>query len=358
MLRIERNGKRFTRLDEQKLVEASITERYDLEEFIFNSPEQFFAEVGEELFVLGKEIPPTEVVQDRIDLLALDQDGKAVIVELKRGNDKLQLLQAVAYAGMVARWTSSDFLKLVDVHRQEQLADFLTVDTDEINREQRIILIAEAYDFEVLVGAEWLHNKYEVDILCCRISLAVDPASGAEYLACTPVFPAPELAVQAVPRRRGSVENVRWSNWDQALANLSNSAIADYYRPQLATEGATKPTERFSIESSLRYRSLMYRIDGKRRWSLEARDTRAYCWQTGRFEGDVDFWSRRLSNSGSVKPVQGGACLRFFVSTSPDFAAFHKAVTQELLGVEWAQEPIPAAIDDQGEAQPATQSGE
>jgi hypothetical protein len=357
MLRVERNGKRFTRLDEPKLVEASITERYDLEEFIFNSPEQFFAEVGEELFVIGKEIPPSEVVQDRIDLLALDQNGKSVIVELKRGNDKLQLLQAVAYAGMVAKWTSGDFLELVNVDRQEQLADFLTVDTEEINREQRIILIAEAYDFEVLVGAEWLHNKYELDILCCRISLAVDPASGAEYLACTPVFPAPELAVQAVPRRRGSVENIRWSSWDQALGNLSNSAIADYYRSQLAADSATKPTGRIAIESSLRYRSLMYRIDGKRRWSIEARDTRAYCWQTGRFEGDIDFWSKRLSNSGSVKPVQRGACLRFFVATSADFAAFHKAVTEELLGAEWTQEPLPAAADDGEEIQPAAQSG-
>ena len=42
MLRIERQQKRFTRLDEPKLAEASITERYDLQEFIFNSPEQFF----------------------------------------------------------------------------------------------------------------------------------------------------------------------------------------------------------------------------------------------------------------------------------------------------------------------------
>jgi len=52
----------------------------------------------------------------------------------------------------------------------------------EINREQRIVLIAEAYDYEVLVGAEWLHNKYDLDILCCRISLSTDSASGVEYL--------------------------------------------------------------------------------------------------------------------------------------------------------------------------------
>jgi hypothetical protein len=37
MHRIERQQKRFILLDQPKLAEASITERYDLQEFIFNS---------------------------------------------------------------------------------------------------------------------------------------------------------------------------------------------------------------------------------------------------------------------------------------------------------------------------------
>jgi hypothetical protein len=66
----------------------------------------------------------------------------------------------------------------------------------------------------------------------------------------------------------------------------------------------------------------------------------------------MDFWSKRISNSDSLKPVRRGTALRFFVSTASDLAAFHKALTQELLGVEWTQEPNPAMIEDE-ESQPA-----
>jgi hypothetical protein len=102
---------------------------------------------------------------------------------------------------------------------------------------------------------------------------------------------------------------------------------------------------------------LIYRIDGKRRWFLSARDNRAYCWQAGRFKGDVDFWSTRLSNPNSAKPVQQGTALRFFVSTSEDFAAFHKAVSQELLAVEWTQEPNAAVMTGE-DAEPASRLDE
>ena len=62
MLRIERQNKHFVRLEQPTCAAALITERYDLEEFIFNSPDEFFAEINQQLFVLGKEVAPSQDV--------------------------------------------------------------------------------------------------------------------------------------------------------------------------------------------------------------------------------------------------------------------------------------------------------
>ena len=256
MLKIERNKKTFAKVSVVSLADAAIRERYDLQEYICNSPDAFFAEIGLKLFLIAKEVRPSDTVQDRIDILALDEDGRVVIIELKRGNNKLHLLQAISYAGMVAHWEPSDFLGLMDENRREALEDFLAVEIEEINREQRIILIAEEYDYSVLVSAEWLTEKCDVDIMCCGIALADDSATKSEYLVCSVVFPAPELAGQARRRGLGRIPSGRWSNWEQALANISNSALVSYFKQQVEA----------GQDSSLPKRRLTFKMNGKRRW--------------------------------------------------------------------------------------------
>ncbi|MCH7726595.1 MAG: hypothetical protein IH991_08975 [Planctomycetes bacterium] len=146
MLKIDRDNQSFSLLDTPTLADVSITERYDLQEFISNSPADFFKEIGQELFLLGTEIEPSKNVQDRIDLLAVDNEGTCVVIELKRGNNKLHMLQGISYSGMISHWEPDDFLQLLNDGQQDALLDFLEVDREDINRQQRIILVAEAYD--------------------------------------------------------------------------------------------------------------------------------------------------------------------------------------------------------------------
>lgn len=340
MLKIDRQNQNFTVLDSPTLADVSITERYDLQEFICNSPDAFFKEIGQELFLIGKEVLPSKNVQDRIDVLALDKEGCCVIVELKRGNHKLHMFQAISYAGMISQWSSEDFVSLLDEGRQEELADFLEVDKDDINRQQRIILVAEAYDYSLLIGAEWLSERFGVDVACCRIAVAKDSGTDSEYLVCSNVYPAPELANEAVARgRKGATPSkLKWSNWEQALENVANSDLVAFYKQELGADQ----------ESYLRKRILRYRLSNKRRWFVAARKERAYVWQQGRFDGDIEFWKKGLSKPGEVKPVKDDNCLRLFLHTAGDFQYFKSAATDKLTSTIWM---IESSDDDLNESE-------
>jgi hypothetical protein len=52
MVKISRTDKRFACLGTKALCEANIKERYDLQEYIFNSPEDFGKEIGQELKII------------------------------------------------------------------------------------------------------------------------------------------------------------------------------------------------------------------------------------------------------------------------------------------------------------------
>lgn len=180
----------------------------------------------------------------------------------------------------------------------------------------------------MLITAEWLHNTYDVDITCARLSLAIDAASGAEYLSCSPVFPTPELAQQAV-LRRAPMMRTGWENWDAALKAVTNPAVSEFFKTQIQAKQ----------EFNLGKRMLCYRVEGKRRFYVSAKTDRAYCWQAGRFDNDLAFWSNRLSAPQTIAPVADGMALRFFLSDAKDFAVFMVAATQELVPSVWASSP-------------------
>lgn len=328
MLKVDRNNRTLGPIPGSNLAGARLLERADLQECIYNSSNEFFAEIGERVVVIGKEIRPSQTVQDRIDLLGVDFEGTSVIVELKRGSDKLQMLQAISYAGMISRWASQDFRDLLSEESWAQLEDSLDVDIEELNRRQRILLVAEKYDYALLAGAEWLSEQHSVDIRCASVSLAMDAGTGAEYLICTSIFPPPALAEQAAARKgsgRGS-RPIKWSDWDEAISRIENESLRAFAREELKA----------GRENYLRRRGLHYRLEGKRRWTLYCRNSHGYVWQRGRFLDDVAFWHARLSEPASVKPVKKGKALSFTLLTNEDLHAFRVAAMGGLAPGKWS----------------------
>lgn len=341
MLRIDRIQNTLQPLPPRRLADAAITERGHLQEFIYNSPEAFFGDIRLQLFLVGKEVYPSEVVDDRIDLLGIAPDGTAVVVELKRGSDKLQLLQALSYAAMISKWRPKDFLDRLDAARQTALESFLeTSSFDDLNRSQKVVLVAEAFDWEVLATAEWLSESYNMDIACVRITLAVDDATGAEYLNCVQIYPAPELEEQAVRRRavsRGTVQPRR--TFEQILADCNNPEAVNFVRQQVQAGVPLHPT----------YNNLYYEADGKRRWIVALKRESAYVWQTGRFDGDEELWRSLISQPQTVRAVfesEPTRCLRFHLYTPQDFENFLATIRREAQFFAWeAPRSAPVVAD-------------
>jgi hypothetical protein len=328
MVRISRPEKRFHRLKTKPLKEAGILERYDLQEYIFNSREDFCHEIGQDLLIIGKEVQPSPEVADRIDLLALDRDGDVVVIELKRGNDKLHLLQAISYAGMIAKWPEADLLALAEGNIGKEAADAIMSDWwDErpvINQNQRVVLVAEAYDYEVLVGAEWLYEK-RAEIDCVRVALAVD--GEGEYLTFTQVFPTPQLAEQARKRGARIVREPFYASWESAFSACTNEAAVEFFKSHIAAGCKNRLQDRLIVLPTGTH-EVRVRLRGK-----HARAT-----QAGRFGGDVEFWGDRLSPPATIYPGHKAgqeSVLRFHLRTAADFAALDKALGSELAGAQW-----------------------
>lgn len=325
MLRMNKDGKTFTPLAKVTLPDAGITERYDLQAMIKNCPDVFFQEMGEKLMLIGEEVRPSDEVEDRIDLFAIDSEGTSVIIELKRGNHKLQLLQALSYAAMVSDWSPEDILaqygKFISSDgAQDKVEAFLVEDLDSLNKLQRVILLAEGFDYEVLVTAEWLTKNYGMNIKCFRLTIAAEK-DGNEYLNCTCIFPAPEISEQVVRRgRQKAATQTEPKNWEDVLAGIENSTVEDFFRNELARD----------TENHVGHKDLFYRVNGKREYFVGARTKNAYVWQYHRFADDINFWKARISRPDSVSATNDEQCLRFFLFTQEDFQVFKQAVSQEL----------------------------
>jgi hypothetical protein len=320
MLRLDLQTKKFMSLPRSRMNQLGLLERDDLQRMIRQSPTAFFEEIDDDLRLIGEEVRPVSFVDDRIDLLAVDRAGQTVIIELKRGADKLQLLQALAYAGMVSSWDAArvitEYAALTGTNAsaaEQELLEYIDEDTS-LNSAQRILLIAEEFDFEVLVTAEWLTEKYGVDIRCYRLSLSTE--NDAHFLSCMCIYPPSEITDWARRKRGSGPTEPKWKNWESALKQIENPAVSDFFRKELEARR----------DASLLKRALRFKINGRRRWNVEARQKDAYVWQSGRFEGDVRFWTDNLGQEAEIQPVKNGNCLRFYLRTSDNFAKFSEAV--------------------------------
>ena len=149
--------------------------------------------LGDELMIIKKEFSGFDLTNERLDLLAVDSDGKLVIIELKRDDTGTGAhWQAIKYASYFQRATADVIVGMAASYWGESRDDAVTrllqhLDADDLNalnNDQRIILASHRFAPEVTSAALWLNQKVPGEdlITCVKLTPFQDAQSGVLYL--------------------------------------------------------------------------------------------------------------------------------------------------------------------------------
>jgi hypothetical protein len=227
----------------RELAELGLSERYDLQEWVLAEPRI----LGEQLLVITSEYAGFEDTLDRLDVLALDREGKLVVVELKRDRaDANTDLQALKYASFCSTLTAEDvqqeYREFHNARDNEELspeevadrfAEFLETDgvvevgesgwaQFELDDRPRVMLAAGEFGTEVTSPVLWLNQEYGLDISCVRLSAY---EQDGEYLVQGQrIIPVPE-AEEYMTKRREKQEKQRDGRSQRAIKVLLERGV-------------------------------------------------------------------------------------------------------------------------------------
>lgn len=172
-----------------------------LEKWLIQHPDL----AGEALLVLGSQLAEFAEDKDRLDVLALDQTGELVLIELKVDDSfRVTDLQALAYAGAYATLGTAHLARVLRNHvkrhedseisveeSQERITAFLGYsEYGEWSPSQRvrIKLLAPGFPQRVLKTVKWLGDVYGMPIEAIEVKLFED-SGGAFHLTVERLLP-------------------------------------------------------------------------------------------------------------------------------------------------------------------------
>ncbi|MXZ03163.1 MAG: DUF91 domain-containing protein [Chloroflexi bacterium] len=153
-----------------------LEERRDIQEWVVANPEI----LGDDLLIIAKEFSDFDQTSERLDLLAIDRDGKLVIIELKRDHSGTDVhWQAIKYASYLRHATSEDILRMLATYERVSEAEaegkliehVETGSLENLNDDQRIILASHRFAPEVTSAVLWLNDKAQDEHLITCVQL-------------------------------------------------------------------------------------------------------------------------------------------------------------------------------------------
>ena len=200
LYRVNTESRESERIDEVNFDQLGLKERRDIQEWVATNPRI----LGEDLLIVGKEFSGFDLTNERLDLLAVDSDGKLVIIELKRDDSGTDAhWQAIKYASYLRRATHENIV--------DMLADYASISADDagtrllqhlgaddfnaLNNDQRIILASHRFAPEVTSASLWINEKASREnlITCVTLTPYRDANTGSLYIQATTIIPVPGI---------------------------------------------------------------------------------------------------------------------------------------------------------------------
>ena len=279
MFRINPNTTESQAITEVEFSRLGFREPRDIQEWVANNP----SILGDELLIVSKEFSGFDRTNECLDLLAIDPDGKLVVIELKTDDSGADThWQAIKYASYLSRATSDDIISMLSQRQaiseddagSKILHHIGADDLGGLNRDQRIILASHRFAPEVTSAALWLNNREPGGglITCVQLIPYHDPNSNSLYIQASTIIPVPDTGdlrvgigdgVQQHPGSPGLKEKGRnplQPNQDDEvghfLQKVANTAIAPL-SPALKPDRMS-PWAGSSAGGHLRYFHLWY----------------------------------------------------------------------------------------------------
>ena len=198
LFRIDPDSRESEAISEVDFAQLGFQERHDIQEWVAANP----GILGEDLLIIGKEFSGFDRTNERLDLLAVDSDGKLVVIELKRDDSGADAhWQAIKYASYLHRVDADRIIEMLAGYAEVSKADATNKllqhlnadDLNGLNNDQRIILVSHRFAPEVTSAALWLNEKAPGDnlITCIQLTPYRDAKTGSLYVQANTIIPVP-----------------------------------------------------------------------------------------------------------------------------------------------------------------------